>query len=645
MQADTPTQVRQTAKVGETRVELPIIGMHCPSCAGAIEANLRKVPGVDRVVVNPTTEKAYVTYDSGRAGLPDLQQALKHCGYRAGGSSIRIGIDGMYCGSCIVPIEQALRKTPGVLEASVSAGTSEARIEYLPEQASIEQLKTSIRTAGYEPRPASGSEAPEDREQADRELEYRTLMRKFWVATLVSVPVIAFSYPSLFGLGDLVPPASDALRWTWAALGVISLPILLWGGSQFFTGMWGALKNRTANMHTLIAIGISAAWIYSSVAVLVPSIFPEESLAEVYYDVTTVVTALVLLGLALELRAKTRTSEALKKLIGLQAKTARVIRNGVEADLPVEEVIVGDIVLVRPGEKIPVDGEIVDGLSSIDESMVTGESVPVEKQAGDEVIGASINKTGAFKFRASKVGKDTMLSQIIRLVQDAQGSKAPIQRVVDAVSAYFVPAVIIIAILSFMIWYTFGPTPALAYAVIVFVTVLIIACPCALGLATPTSLMVGVGKGAEQGILIKSGEALETAHKLTAIILDKTGTITKGKPALTDVVVTGPVAENELLRLAASVERGSEHPLGEAIVQGAIARGLQLTEPQQFEAVPGHGVKATIDGRSLVLGNFKMMEREKIPLGILDAESVRLGDEGKTPMFIAVDGSAAGAIA
>jgi Cu+-exporting ATPase len=425
---------------------------------------------------------------------------------------------------------------------------------------------------------------------------------------------------------------------------MLSLPVLLWSGSQFFTGMWDALKHRAANMHTLIALGISAAYLYSAVAVAFPQIFPRMELAEVFWDVTTVVVALVVLGLALEIKAKGRTSEAVRKLIGLQAKTARVLRDGKELDLPIEEVLAGDTVIVRPGEKIPVDGILLEGGSAVDESMITGESIPVEKHANDEVIGGTLNKTGSFRFRATKVGKDTALANIIRMVKDAQSSKAPIQRVVDTVSGYFVPSVMILAILAFVAWYVLGPEPRLIFATIVLVTTLIIACPCALGLATPTSLTVGIGKGAENGILIRSGDALQSAETLDAIILDKTGTITRGEPSLTDVVAKSG-DEATVLRLAASLERGSEHPLGEAIVNGAEARGVTLTDATAFAAIPGQGVSGRVDGHAVLLGNAKLMRDRGIGIDALSSDWERLAGEGKTPMYVAADGTALGLVA
>ena len=469
-------------------------------------------------------------------------------------------------------------------------------------------------------------------------------MRKWWFAAVVAVPTIVFSYPTFFGLSGVLPDGSGRLRAVWAGVGLAALAVLVYSGSQFYTGAWRALRHRQANMHTLIATGISVAWAYSTVAVIAPGIFPKSSFAQVYYDVAVVVSALVVLGMSLEVKARGRSSEALKKLVGLQAKTARVVRNGAELDLPVEEVVVGDVLIVRPGEKVPVDGVLVEGGSTVDESMLTGESIPVEKQPGDEVIGATMNTTGAFRMRATKVGADTALAQIVTLVQDAQASKVPIQRIVDRVSGYFTPAVIILAIAGFVLWFDLGPAPALAYAVIVAVTTLIIACPCALGMATPMSLTTGVGKGAENGILIRSGDALQVTSKLNTVVLDKTGTITWGKPALTDLVARG-LDERELLRLAAAVEQTSEHPLAAAIVAAAKERSLELPAVEGFEAIPGHGVRATVEGHELLLGNARLLEGERIDASALTGDWERLADEGKTPMYVAVDGTAAGLVA
>ncbi len=554
---------------------------------------------------------------------------------------IHLSVEGMSCASCVATIERALSATPGVVAARVNFANEEATVEV--DGAPVEALVAAIEGAGYQARPVSDDAEDGDAEEEARNRLYRTLLKKFWFAAIISLPVIYFSYPEIFP--GIPPKGSVALNLIWAGMAVATLPVLAWSGSQFFTGAWSAFKHRTANMHTLISIGITAAWLYSTVALLFPSLFPEERLRDVFFDVTAVVTALVVLGSAMELRARAKTSEALKKLIGMQPKTARVVRDGVEVDVPVEDVVVGDIVVVRPGEKIPVDGIIVSGASTVDESMVTGESIPVEKVEGDPVIGATINRTGTFRFEATRVGKETMLSQIIQMVRDAQGSKAPIQRTVDKVASYFVPAVLIVAVLTFMTWYTVGPDPALLYAVITMVTVLVIACPCALGLATPTSLMVGIGKGAEAGILIKSGDALETAHRITTVVLDKTGTVTEGRPSLTDIVTFGSFDEDRLLALAASAERGSEHPLGEAIVEGAKARSLELAEPDDFEAVPGHGIAASVDGHRVVLGNLKFMADQGIAAGEAEPVLARLSDEGKTAMVVGVDGELAGVVA
>ena len=562
--------------------------------------------------------------------------------------SSTIPIAGMHCASCVARIEHELEQTPGVLEASVSLTGEQARVLHDPLSADREALEQAIRRAGYKPRsPAADGEDPLARQERDREREYRTLMRKFAFAASISIPVLVLSYPDLIGLDrwSFFAKGSDTLWWVWRGLGLVTLPVLIWSGSQFYTGAWQALSHRTANMHVLIAVGISAAWLYSTVAVLWPGIFPRDSLATEYYDVSAVVVALVTLGMALEVKAKGRSSEAIRKLVGLQAKTARVIRDGRELNVPVEQVRVGDIVAVRPGEKIPVDGVVTEGESSLDESMVTGESLPVDKAVGDEVIGATINKTGAFRLRATRVGGDTALASIVRMVGDAQATKLPIQRVVDQVAGIFAPAVMIVAIAAFVVWFDLGPAPALAYAVIVAVTVLIIACPCALGLATPTSLTVGMGKGAEQGILFRGGEALQAARQLDVIVLDKTGTITHGKPALTNVIPVSDIDESALLAYAAAVERDSEHPLAQAIVQGARERDISPATPQSFEAVPGHGVDATVDGHHVLLGNRRLMDDRSIDLGALEDRARQLAAEGKTPMYLAVEGGAAGVIA
>lgn len=622
-------------------VDLPIADLPFNHPATALETGLSALEGVRVVNANAGTGKIRVEYDSQRVNLAQMAEVVKSSGFHLDGAQTRIGIQNLRCASCVQFIEDELRATPGVLNARVNVGTQEAMVTYLSEQTTLAQLDAAIETWGYQARPAASQE-PVDQQQAAHEKEYRRLMSRFWFAAVVSIPVLLTAYPQFTPL--IKDWSMETLRLAWGVAALLTLPVLFWSGSDFFSGAWAALKHRSANMNTLIALGTAAAWAYSTFAILFPAVFPEGT-SEPFYDVVAVVIALVVLGQALELRAKGRTSEALKKLMGLQAKTARVIRDEQEMDIPVEEVLVGDIIQVRPGEKVPVDGVLVEGSSAVDESMLTGESLPVSKKPGDEVIGATLNKTGAFKFRAIKVGKDTALAQIVKMVQDAQNSKAPIARMADTVSGYFVPVVMILAVLTFVLWFDFGPQPQLVYALVTAVTVLIIACPCALGLATPMSLMVGIGKGAENGILIRSGEALQTAQSIQTIVLDKTGTITKGKPELTDAVLAEGWQEHELLRLAASVEKASEHPLAEAIVEGARSRNVSLSNPSAFEAVPGHGVIATVDGHRVVLGNSKLMALEAVLLGDFEQKAAGLADDGKTPMYVAVDGKFAGMVA
>jgi P-type Cu+ transporter len=570
---------------------------------------------------------------------------------RQGTATARLEVEGMHCASCVARVERELSQVPGVTDASVNLTTGQATVRYQPPAADLTELERAIERAGYTPRrpthDGEDGEAVDDHQERGREREYRTLMRKFWFAAVISMPVVILSYPDVLGLDrwSFFAKGSDSLWWTWRALGLLTLPVLVWAGGQFYEGAWRALRHRDANMHTLIALGITAAWVYSTVAVVWPGIFPKVDLAQEYYDVSAVVVALVTLGMALEVKAKGRSSEAIRKLIGLQAKTARVIRDGHELDVPLSEVRVGDVVVVRPGEKVPVDGTIIEGASSVDESMVTGESMPVDKRVGDEVIGATLNKTGAFRFQATKVGADTALASIVRMVKDAQASKLPIQRVVDRVAGVFVPAVMIVAVAAFVVWFDLGPAPVLAYAVIVAVTVLIIACPCALGLATPTSLTVGMGKGAEHGVLFRGGDALQAARDLDVIVLDKTGTVTHGQPALTDVIPADATSEQDVLRLAAAVERDSEHPLAQAILAGARERGIDPPAPEQFAAVPGHGVRAEVEDRTVLLGNRKLMGEHWISCADLDEHVRRLAGEGKTAMYLTLDGKPAGVVA
>ncbi len=625
------------------RIGLPVADLPFYKPVPNLEAGLLTLEGVHQVTTNAGAGVLQVEYDSKKVNIQQMAAVIRSAGYQPGGSNVKIGIENLRCASCVKFIEDELKSTDGVLSATVNIATQEASVDYLPQKTTLEQLNAAIEAWGYNPRQAI-SDAPVDKQEEAHAREYRRLMRKFWYAAIVSLPVLLFAYPEYVPL--IREMSMESIRWAWIVSGMITLPVLFYSGYDFFTGAWASFKHRSANMNTLIAIGTGAAWLYSTFAITFPSVFPEGT-SEPFYDVVAVVIALVVLGQALELRAKGQSSAAIKKLLGLQAKTARVIRDGREFDLPVEEVLVGDIIQVRPGEKVPVDGVIVDGGSAVDESMLTGESLPVSKQQGDEVIGATLNKTGAFKFRATKVGKDTALAQIVKMVQDAQNSKAPIARLVDVISGYFVPTVMILAVWTFVIWFVIGPQPQLVYALVTSVTVLIIACPCALGLATPMSLMVGIGKGAEHGILIRSGEALQTARAIQTVVLDKTGTITKGKPELTDVILANSLngSGDQMLRLVASVEKVSEHPLAQAIVDGAQARKIELVEVEDFEAIPGHGVSAKVEGSSVLIGNLKLMNREKLALDGLEEKSKSLADDGKTPMFVALDGKAAGLIA
>ncbi|NHC35341.1 heavy metal translocating P-type ATPase [Scytonema millei] len=552
--------------------------------------------------------------------------------------NITLKLKGMSCASCANNIEAAIRSVPGVSHASVNFGAEQATVTYDPRKTDVATLQNAVDAAGYAAQPMQEDvlAADDDAERRARQVENRDLTRKVWTSGIISAVLVIGSLPAMTGLS--IPFIPMWLHNPWLQL-ILTAPVQFWCGASFYVNAWKAFKRHTATMDTLVAIGTGAAYLYS----LFPTFFPEWFLAQglnpdVYYEAAAVIITLILLGRLLENRAKGQTSEAIRKLIGLQAKTARVIRGDREVDVPIAEVVVGDIILVRPGEKIPVDGEIVDGSSTIDESMVTGESLPVKKQPGDEAIGATINKTGSFKFRATRVGKDTFLAQIVKLVQQAQGSKAPIQRLADQVTGWFVPAVIAIAIATFVIW--FNIMGNLTMALITTVGVLIIACPCALGLATPTSIMVGTGKGAENGILIKGAESLELAHKLQAIVLDKTGTITQGKPTVTDfVTVNGTAHSNELnlLRLAASVERNSEHPLAEAVVQYARSQGVEPTEVREFEAVAGSGVQGYVSDRLIQIGTQHWMNELGINTSQLQQQWDRLEYLGKTVIWIAID--------
>ena len=569
------------------------------------------------------------------------------------GAHVALPIKGMTCAACARRIERQLTHTPGVKTAHVNFATKRANVAYDPRATNLRALVASVEAAGYgvlEPARADATEIVADRQAAAERAEVRDLWRRFIVAALLSAPLllVAMSHGriALFNVGWI----------NWAQL-AMTLPVVLYSGWPFYRGAWTALRHRATDMNTLIAVGTGAAFSYSLVATIAPQLvittthaampgMANETSAPVYYEAASVIIALLLLGRLLEARARGKTSTAIKRLLGLQARTARVVRASQEIDIPIAEVVVGDTVVVRPGEKIPVDGVVLEGASAVNEAMLTGESMPVEKHAGNFVVGATINETGSFKFRATKVGRDTVLQQIVRLVEAAQETRAPIARLADVISSYFTPVVIGLAIVTFIVWFIAAPPDVrLTYALGNFVAVLIIACPCALGLATPTAVMVGTGRGAELGVLVRSGAALETAHKLQTIVLDKTGTITLGTPAVTDVLAADGFRETELLRLAATAERGSEHPLGAAIVARARAQGVELARVTRFNALAGHGVEAEIENHNLLLGNLRLMEERRVELNGLGTRAFELATEGKTPMFVAVDGVGVGVIA
>jgi len=552
--------------------------------------------------------------------------------------NLTLTLRGMGCASCASTIEKAIQSVSGVTECQVNFGAEQATVQYNPEQTDLETIQAAVADAGYQAFPLQEmSSGQVNEEKKSRQAETLDLKQKIWVGGIISFLLVLGMIPEIFGIN--IPLIPDWLSNPWLQF-ILTTPVLFWCGQSFFIGGWKAFKRHTATMDTLIALGTGVAYFYSLFALLYPGFFTAEGLTpHVYFEVAAAVTTLILLGRLFENIAKGETSEAIRKLIGLQAKTARVIRNGNELDIPIEEVILKDIIIVRPGEKIPVDGEIVEGSSSIDEAMVTGESVAVKKQSGDEVIGATLNQTGSFKFRATRVGKDTVLAQIVKMVQQAQGSKAPIQKLADKVTAWFVPVVIAIAILTFIVW--FNVMGNVTLAMITTVGVLIIACPCALGLATPTSIMVGTGKGAENGILIKGADSLELAHQIKTIVLDKTGTLTQGKPTVTNFLTVKGIADgNELnlLKLAASLERNSEHPLAEAVVRYAQSQEVKLEKVEQFQAIAGSGVQGIVEGKLIQIGTQRWMKELGIETKSLESDKNTWENEKKTVVWLAVAG-------
>lgn len=640
------------------RVDLPITGMSCASCANRIERALGSAPGVRKAAVNLATSRATVEYDPRTTDVRQLMATVKDVGYGTSGTARADFIvdDSARPSGSASPLEQYLGRLRGVVTATFNLGTMQVRVEYLAGATDVPTIQREIESFGYRVRetPGSGGDVSADQsERAARDSEYHELQRKFWIAALLSLPVLAIAMSH----GRVALFNSPWIGWVQLLL---TTPVVFYSGASFYHGAWAAFRHRAADMNTLIALGTGAAYVYSVAATVAPGFFARAAsgsmssgmtsagrpMVPVYFEAASAIIALILLGRLLEARAKGQTGDAIRRLVGLQPKNARVLRNGQETDIPVEEVVPGDVITVRPGEKIPVDGRLKDGSSAIDESMLTGESLPVEKKVGDEVFAATINKTGSFRFEATKVGKDTALQQIVRLVQDAQGSKAPIARLADVISGIFTPIVLCVAIATFVLWFVLAnPEVRFTLAFVNAVAVLVIACPCALGLATPTAVMVGTGKGAENGVLIKGGVALETAHKLQVIVLDKTGTITMGEPQLTDLMPEPGVEADTLLRLVASAERGSEHTLGAAIVKAAEVKGLSLSEGESFNAIAGRGIEAKVDRRLVLLGNESFMNERNVMVASAAEKVAHLAEAGKTPMYVAIDGQFAGLLA
>ncbi len=616
-----------------------VTGMTQDDVADIVEKAIKALPGVESAVVNPANEKAKVVYDPSRVKPEEIHKAVKDAGYGIALSEVSISIKGMTCASCVQVIEETLQETEGVYSASVNLATEKANLKFDPSMVNVPAIKKAIEEVGYEPFEAETVDTERGERQKEMERQKRLLIFSLALSIPVFLLTIGFDF---FDLGVQL----GISEWQGIILFLIATPVQFIAGHQFYIGTYKALKNRRANMDTLIAMGSSAAYFYSTAIVFFPG---QVLFHHLFFDTSALIITLILLGKYLEAKAKGRTSQAIRSLLDLQARTARVIRDGREVEVPIESLTVDDHFVVRPGEKIATDGEVMEGDSAVDESMITGESIPIEKQAGASVVGGSINKNGVLRVKATRVGKDTALAQIIRLVEEAQASKAPIQRLADKVASYFVPAVISIAIIAFLIWYFYGYSAMnigeepFIFALTVFISVLVISCPCALGLATPTAIMVGTGKGAENGILIKSGGALETAGRIQTIVFDKTGTLTKGQPEVTDIIPTKGSRE-EILRDAAIVEMGSEHPLAQAIIREAMKEGLDVTHADQFMAIPGKGVKARIQDKDYLLGNRSLMINDGIDVSSHEEAIRGLEDQGKTAMLLARGRELAGII-
>lgn len=617
---------------------LQISGMTCAACANRIEKGLKKVEGVHEANVNFALEKTKIMYDPTKTNLQQFKEKVESLGYGIVSDKAEFTVSGMTCAACANRVEKRLNKLDGVNKATVNFALESATVDFNPDEVNVNEMKSAITKLGYklEVKPDDQDASTDHRLQ-----EIERQKKKFIISFILSFPLLwamvsHFSFTSFIYLPDM-------LMNPWVQL-ALATPVQFIIGGQFYVGAYKALRNKSANMDVLVALGTSAAYFYS-VYLSIQSIGSSEHMTDLYFETSAVLITLIILGKLFEAKAKGRSSEAIKKLMGLQAKTATVVRDGTEIKILIEEVVTGDIVYVKPGEKIPVDGEIVEGKSAIDESMLTGESIPVDKSIGDVVIGSTINKNGFLKVKATKVGRDTALAQIIKVVEEAQGSKAPIQRVADQISGIFVPVVVVIAIITFAVWMIFVTPGDFGGALEKMIAVLVIACPCALGLATPTSIMAGSGRSAEYGILFKGGEHLEATHRLDTVILDKTGTVTNGKPVLTDVIVADGFNENELLRLVGAAERNSEHPLAEAIVEGIKEKKIDIPSSETFEAIPGFGIESVVEGKHLLIGTRRLMKKFNIDIEEVSKSMEALEREGKTAMLIAIDKEYAGIVA
>ncbi|HET9384360.1 MAG TPA: copper-translocating P-type ATPase [Gemmatimonadales bacterium] len=667
--------------MSKARIVLPIEGMTCASCAATVQEALAAATGVSAAGVNFATNKAAVDYDNAQTSVAELIKTVREAGYNCGKASVTFGITDLHYAPSVAPLEQALGRVNGVIRAVANQATETATVDYLPGVVTGADLEAAVSSAGFEVAAPIAAEDPVERERIARSREIKTLTWKFVLAAVVAVVAMIGSMLLMADrpmgdmgtmkqvdlLGRLLMPLAISLRdsiaargwildltWITWGLALITLPVVAWSGQQFYKGTWSGFRHRTADMNTLIGVGTGAAYLYSLIATAAPGVFLQAGLpADVYYEAVASIIALVLLGRLLEARAKGQTSEAIRRLAALRAKTARVVREGHETDIPVEAVTVGDLIIVKPGEKLPVDGVVTDGASAVNESMLTGEPMPVAKKPGDEVIGGTVNTTGSITFRATRVGKETALGQIVQLVEDAQATKAPVQKLADRVAGVFVPIVIAVAIAAFVAWFDFGPGPearALVFATVAFVTVLIIACPCALGLATPTAILVGTGRAAEYGILVRSGEALERLAKARRVLLDKTGTITEGKPTVTHIVTAKkpdgtPISPVDVLKWAASVEQRSEHPLAHAIIKAAQDKQVSLLPVEKFAAMEGRGVRGTVDRRIIEVISLRHARERSLDLGSLGTDADRLAAQGRSPVIVVVNNTVYAVIA